>query len=134
MKSCTKQYLCILVLAGSVLFLLYIYLAHPLKEGIKVKKPKINIKKVSSIAAPSGSKSATYKPCSSITGTQEECTNNYYGSGSGDRCIYDTANEQCIRPGQTQDESVMDDGTNAEPPEPEERINDIKEVDVKTGL
>lgn len=153
MKKYAKQCLCIFVLAGSILCLIYIYLASPLYEGIKLKtpSPKINIKTPPSVsktfdikpvvpitaaavaAKPSPSSgSGSFKPCSSITGTQEECTNNYYGSGSGNQCVYDTVNKRCIRPTQeyNPDGSIIDDGTNA----PEERITEVQDVDMKSGI
>jgi hypothetical protein len=141
MKKCTKQYLCIFAVAFSLLLLLYIYLAtqNSIKEGTtnmfgtgpdnetKQNNPNLDVKPSTT------SKGATvYKTCASITGGQEECARTQYGSGIGNLCIYDTVNKRCIRPAQeyNPDGSVIDDGTSG----PEERISDIKEVDVKTGL
>ena len=141
MKKCTKQYLCILGLGLSILFLIYIYLAYPYtkntKEGATTmtdsssKTPKFEITPATPITAPAVV-NTKFKACATITGTAEECANNSYGSGIRDKCVYDTVKKRCIKPATeyNPDGSVINnDGDN-----PDEKIAEINDVDMKTGL
>jgi hypothetical protein len=149
MKKCTKQYLYILGLGLSVLFLIYIYLAYPYtntKEGATTmadsstkknssastnKTPKFEITPATPITAPAVV-NTKFKACATITGTAEECAKHSYGSGIRDKCVYDTVRKRCIKPAieYNPDGSVIDDGTN----NPDEKIAEINDVDMKTGL
>jgi hypothetical protein len=109
MKKCTKQYLCILGLGASVLVLIYIYLAYTTSTSSSSK-----VKEGATDKTAVDDNTTTLKKCSSITGKDVEkvCLKTYYGSGSGDKCIYDKVGKRCIRPANETDSPVVDDGTN----------------------
>lgn len=97
----------------------------------KSKTPKFEITPATPITAPAVV-NTKFKACATITGTAEECAKHSYGSGIRDKCVYDTVKKRCIKPAieYNPDGSVIDDGTN----NPDEKIADINDVDMKTGL